>query len=514
MKALRTSIILAAACGFAATAYPDDKNETPVRTSRRLTVDWRTEFQRIDNFGASDCWYIQYAGLWADESRNRLADLLFSTEVGAGLSSWRFNIGAGINRERIAAPSRTVETFETAPGEYDWTRQEGTRWFLGAAKARGVDQFVAFACSPPARMTRNGFTNCTKGLGSTNLKAGMEDEFAKYLVDIVKHFRDNEDESQRVAINWISPINEPQWDWDGGIQEGCRAGNDDIKAVARALAAEIERQGLDANILLIEGGILDSMYLENRGMARKYGQTYGDYIDVLCGDPSINGGLGRTIACHSHWTGGPDRKLVMRREKLRAKLDEYPDWTYWQTEYCIMEGGRDLTMQSALRVAKVIHADLTIANASAWQWWLGFSPNNYKDGLIYSDWSDPGDPEIVFPSKILWIMGNYSRFVRPGSTRIALAGVDQVHGLAGSAYKSPDEESIALVLINTTESALTVKKIKISGLPKGARIEEWTPYVTSDREGDDLKAYPALPANAKYDVPPRSVVTLTGRLDR
>ena len=46
-------------------------------------------------------------------------------------------------------------------------------------------------------------------------------------------------------------------------------------------------------------------------------------------------------------------------------------------------GGRDLGMTTALYVARVIHTDLTMANAASWQWWLALSANNYKDGLIY-----------------------------------------------------------------------------------------------------------------------------------
>ena len=62
------------------------------------------------------------------------------------------------------------------------------------------------------------------------------------------------------------------------------------------------------------------------------------------------------------------------------------------SEFCILGdndgfkgNGRDLGMETALFVANVIHADLTIANASAWQWWLAVSPYDFKDGLVYID---------------------------------------------------------------------------------------------------------------------------------
>jgi O-glycosyl hydrolase len=150
-----------------------------------VVINTQIQFQEMDGFGASDCWSFQKIGEWSESQKNHVADLLFSTEVGIGLSQWRFNIGAGINTQTINHPWRTVETFETGSGEYDWTRQEEERWFLDAAKDRGVNQFIAFVNSPPGRMTRNGLTNCTNGVGSTNLKNGWENQFARYLKDIL-----------------------------------------------------------------------------------------------------------------------------------------------------------------------------------------------------------------------------------------------------------------------------------------------------------------------------------------
>jgi O-Glycosyl hydrolase family 30 len=87
----------------------------------RDTVLLDEERQIIDNFAASDCWSMQKIGAWSLSNRSRIADLLFSQIDGIGLSCWRFNIGAGIN-PRITNPWRTAETFEVAPGEYDWAR--------------------------------------------------------------------------------------------------------------------------------------------------------------------------------------------------------------------------------------------------------------------------------------------------------------------------------------------------------------------------------------------------------
>ena len=139
-----------------------------------VQVDTSKTFQTIDNFGASDCWTAQIYGGWSDEARGRVADLLFSETEGIGLTAWRFNIGGGRNLDRIRDYRRSPECFEIAEGEYDWTKQANEQRFLQEAKARGVDTFIAFVNSPPARMTRNGFTNCDPNVGTTNLKEGYE----------------------------------------------------------------------------------------------------------------------------------------------------------------------------------------------------------------------------------------------------------------------------------------------------------------------------------------------------
>ena len=102
-----------------------------------FVVDLGIKRQTIDNFGANDAWAMQKIGAWSETNKNRIADLLFSTNKGIGLSLWRFNLGAGINRETIYNDWRTVETFEIAEGKYDWTRQANERWFLRAATERG-----------------------------------------------------------------------------------------------------------------------------------------------------------------------------------------------------------------------------------------------------------------------------------------------------------------------------------------------------------------------------------------
>ncbi|MBL0158618.1 MAG: hypothetical protein IPP47_16160 [Bryobacterales bacterium] len=498
---------------LAATAAGAVHGEEPQKDRIRLD----TEYQTIENFGASDCWTMQKVGTWSMAARTRVADLLFSTSSGIGLSCWRFNIGGGLT-DQITTPWRAVETFEVAEGQYDWTRQAPERWFLAAAKARGVPQFLAFVNSPPGRMTRTGITYGRPGKDTTNLKPGFEGQFARYLVDVVEHFRMNPEQSERIAFDYLSPINEPNVDWNGKSQEGCRASNSDIKAVLRALDAELRKRKCRTEIAGIEVSGLAPLYAAADKMSKTYGAPYGNYVDEFAGDKSVAGMLKHRFLYHDYGSDRLKGQLVEDRQAARRKFDQYPGWKPWMSEYCVMTGSegkgggrRDLTMNTALDVARILHLDLTLVGVTAWQWWTAMSGVDYKDGLIYTDWRKPGDAESVIPSRLLWAFGNYSRFVRPGMRRIGLEGAGhEVTGLMGSAYKDEKAKRVVAVYVNMAAQAKRV--LPEFEARKGAwRLKSITPYVTSDRAGDELKEYPAAAPGGVIEIPARSVVTLVAQ---
>ena len=282
-----------------------------------------SEYQTIENFSASDCWSMQRLGTWSLPNRNRVADLLFSQTGGIGLSCWRFNIGGGIT-DKINNPWRTAETCEIAEGKYDWTRQDPERWFLGAAKARGVPQFLAFVNSPPGRMTRTGITYGQRGTDTTNLKPGFEGQFARYLVDTLEHFRTNPDKTERIAFDYISPVNEPNVEWNGLSQEGCRASNDDCKAMLRALDAELKKRKCPTEIAGIEVSGLAPLYSVVDRMSKTYNAKYGDYVDDFLGDRIINSTLNHRLSYHDYGSDLVKGQLVENRQAARKKFDQYP----------------------------------------------------------------------------------------------------------------------------------------------------------------------------------------------
>jgi hypothetical protein len=253
-------------------------------------------------------------------------------------------------------------------------------------------------------------------------------------------------------------------------------------------------------------------------MSKTYGSKYGNYLDDFLGDKTISGMLNHRFSYHDYGSDLLKGQLVENRQRVREKFDQYPGWKPWMSEYCVMTGsegkgggGRDPAMNTALDVARIIHLDLTLVGVTAWQWWTAVSGVNYKDGLIFTDWKKPGDTESIIPARLLWAMGNYSRFVRPGMRRVGLEGTEHdIRGLMGSAYKDEKARRAVAVYVNMGADPRTVQLDFELGSRRW-RLQSVTPYITSDREGDELKAYPAVAPGNPIEVPARSVTTLVAQ---
>jgi glucuronoarabinoxylan endo-1,4-beta-xylanase len=127
---------------------------------------------------------------------------------------------------------------------------------------------------------------------------------------------------------------------------------------------------------------------------------------------------------------------------------------YWETEVDTgtVNGDSD-GMPSALHLAQTIHDDLTKANLNAWHyWWLWAGGTSGLYDTTSKVWR-----------KALWVMGNFSRFARPGYLRVSTSGTPP-SGVDVSAYINPSSHALAVVAINTNTSSTNLP-LYISGAP-------------------------------------------------
>lgn len=488
-------------------------------------VDTGSPEQTVEHFGASDAWSMKYIGLWPESEQRKVADWLFSTEddatgkpKGIGLSIWRFNLGAGSEEQGDKAqiqPSTRTECFLNADGTYNWSKQEGQRRFLVLAKERGVPYLLAFLNSPPVFFTQNGLATNTGRGGTLNLREDCYDDFAKYIATSVEGL----EKHHGLHIDYISPLNEPDghWNWLGPKQEGTPATSREVARVARELDRQISKRKLTTKIIVNESSdyrCLLGTHMTDWQRAFELGALFSpDSTDTYVGKCK---NVLPLIAAHSYWTNTPLDYMRKIRQALRDSVNRY-GVDFWQTEICIMGndeeigggGGYDFGMKTALYVARVIHSDLVDANARSWSWWRAVG-GDYKDGLIRAYSVDDMKTGYAVDSKLMWALGNYSRFVRPGAVRYDMEaysadgsvvpdGCNDVHGIMCSAYRNKDGRWV-VVAINYSEA---VKPFNIAMGDGSAHT--WKMYRTSDVSGESLM--PVGSTAGQTTLAPRSITT-------
>ena len=403
----------------------------PAMAAETLTIDESVTHQTLESFGTSGAWWSQYVGLWDDKymntmktNRQRIATLLYDQKYGIGLTGYRYNLGAGSADSGLGNywdPNRRAQSFEVAPGEYDFSKDAGAQWFLKEVVRLGADEITLFFNSPLERLTISGTAQVTKGMNK-NIEPENYAEWAKYACDVTEYFL-----SQGVPVKFLSPINEPQWAWDDG-QEGCHYEPQQIAGVYIAFLEEMEKRPALAGV-----------ELSGPESGEWGGQTI-QYVSALLGNQKLSEHF-KAVDNHSYWSNTQSKVSFKNWMKV-----QYPDVKIRMSEWCEMVNGTALTMDSAIHLAQCVQEDLTVLDAVAWCTWGGVSPGGYRDGLIHATKNGTGEKSIV-PLKRLWAYGNYTRFIRPGFVRVDANGVKGAYPVAFKGERD-GKQQLVIVLIN------------------------------------------------------------------
>jgi len=491
----------------------------------KIKIDLANKAQVIENIGSSGCWFSEGIGkYWPVAKKEKIAQLLFSQKIdksgkleGIGLSAWRFNVGAGTleqgDSSGIVDFRRRADSFLNPNGTYDWNKQEGQRFFLKKAKEYGVGTLIAFSNSPPVQFTKNGLGYKTEKDYISNLREDRYEAYSDFLTAVIKHF-----DQEGLHFSYVAPVNEPQWDWfkkyKEADQEGSPWTNAEIFKITKTLNTSLEKEQLNSKILISEAGMLNYLYA-GPGKANNQIQNFFDqkspfYVGNLSHVPKI-------IAGHSYFTESNNKVLFETRKHLADTVKKYAV-NYWQSEYSMLadgfkEGakGDRSAMDCALFLAKVIHSDLTIGNATAWQFWNAYEPGSAKRNTRYylialqpnPDFKD-GEFEVT---KNLWALGHYSRFIRPGMSRVITETItdneQQKKDLMIAAFKDKNNK-LVLVITNygTTELNLQLD------ITHGRKYIATQTYLTNEQEGVDMKLLPKQKPNGIINIQARSIQTV------
>ena len=463
------------------------------QSTYNVTINPSKSYQTIVDFGASDCWTADFVGKYFSTSeKEKSAKWLFSQNFdangnpeGIGLSMWRINLGAGSAEQGansgIEDETRRGYCYLDAKGTYDWTKSAGQQYFMQQAKQYGVDHFLLFSNSAPVQFTKNGKAYTNAGEKDCNLNDNHFGDFADFLTTTAKHFID-----EGYNITMIDPVNEPQYDWTSG-QEGSPWSNESIAKLARELNTSITKLGLSAKILLPEACQWKALYMD--GTEKRANNQIEAFFNTANTQTYIGNleHLQKAVAGHSYWTFGTNDDLKNIREAVARKAAEYGLDVY-QTEWSMLDKEPSTTAgfpssydaasytDIALYMGKLIHCDLTFGNMASWSYWTTFAQekwgqknrfyllrlnaNGDNDHESYGDIKQGG---TISDNMNLWVLGNFSRFIRPGYQRVdhATDQSESLNKLMGSAYLSPDGKRLVIVYVNM--GSATGVKINVNG---------------------------------------------------
>ncbi len=490
-----------------------------------FTIHLSQKVQQIENFGASGAWYSEGIGkYWPVAKKERMAELLFSkgfdkngNPLGIGLSAWRFNIGGGTAEQGdssgISDPLRRVECFLSPNGKYDWNKQQGYVWFVKKAAAYGVKDLIAFSNTAPVQFNKNGLGFKTEKNYEANLKDDQYTNYANFLATVLQHF-----EKAGTPFRYISPVNEPQWDWSAKFgemnQEGSPWHNKDIYKIVNILDSVLLSKKINSKILVTEAGDLHALYEGQSRSGRQIQDFYNPASSMYVGNLKQ---MHQVIEGHSYFTEAGDSNMIAVRKKVldTASMYKVP---FWQSEYCMLSNGykdgkkgKIDPMDCALFLAKVIYHDLTVANATAWHYWNAWEPGDslfdtryYLLALKINPNNTDGDFSIT---KNLWALGHFSRFIRPGMHRIITERSDGLSELQAAKdvmlAAFADDKQIVVTVINYTSVA---KEIKLD-IPELKKMRSMLQYVTTADAANNLTKYP-LPSINNILLQPRSITTI------
>ena len=331
-------------------------------------------------------------GNWSDEKIDEIVDWLVSPE-GLNYRIFRYNIGGGDDPDNLnCSPHHMVEGkgiraemegFKDSPdGEYIWTRDAAQRKILLKIKERRPDAiFEAFSNSCPWWMTYSGCCSGNQTKYTNNLKPEFFEEFATYLIDICKYYKETYD----IEFRTISPFNEPRdvgWIANGSQEGCCFDVNSQIQFI-KILDSIIKKNGLDIEIVASE---------------ECYGsKSYDDLNEYE--NSNIIDLIGRWNI-HTYHVDVPESASI----SYKCKSNNLP---LWVSE----SGASGKGIAGNISLAKKIIRDIKYSGANAWLDWQYIESGGDQWCLVQAkDFQEDNVKKV----KSFYIRSHFSKFIKDG----------------------------------------------------------------------------------------------------
>jgi len=413
-----------------------------LRIGTTATINWTDVRQPIDGFGASSADFLT-------SLTPAQADFFFTTS-GIGLSILRTQIIPDI-------ATCNAEFHDGACSNSNGQILNGELETAKLAVARGASVFST-PWSPPGAYKSNGsFRN------GGHLLPSHYSDWARGIANYVSMMA-----SHGVPIYAVSVQNEPNGTADYG---SCMYTAQEIHDFVPHLYSALLSVGAGSTKVMIAEESMWAIDLTEAAMA----------------DPKIAPEVG-IIAAHGY--GDAE---IRAYHTGRARL--------WQTEASSQSSTYDGSIADGMNWAVKIHEYLDTANVNAWLWWFLTDMPCQGEG---TDNAALTDINGNIPKRA-YVSGQWSKFVRPGWSRI---GVSYFGPLRITAFKDPKDLSFAIIAVNLSDRAVR-QTFSLHGFSASAI----TPWITSA----DLSLAAQAPVQVSgtsfsYTLPGSSVTTFSGAL--
>lgn len=387
--------------------------------------------QHFDGWGVSLCWWARMCGEWDDDKIDEIVTWLVSP-TGLNYRFFRYNIGGGDDPQNRNCTEHhmgegkglraEMEGFKDFSGdEYHWDRDAGQRKIMLKIKEKRPDAvFEAFSNSAPYYMTYSGCVAGNTNAGKDNLRPEYYEEFAHYLVDVCKHYKD----VYGIEFKTLEPFNEPvtnYWGANGG-QEGCHFDASSQVKFLKVLAPILKESGLST--------VISASDETSVGQSVNTFKTYAS-----------SGVLPLVGQWNTHTYGGnnADRARI-------SHLAYQSNKPLWMSE--VGEGGSGIG--GNLNLAQKLFDDMRYIQPEAWFDWQYMEEGNDQWCTIKGNFSRQTYSKVK----------NY--YVRQQCTRFIKEGYDIVTSLNNNslAAVNPSRDTLVVVLIN--EGTAAVHNIDLS----------------------------------------------------
>lgn len=434
--------------------------------------------QKFDGWGVSLCWWANMCGKWDDKKIDEIVSWMVSP-TGLNYSHFRYNIGGGDDPENKHCDPHhmgkgkglraEMEGFKDFSGdEYHWDRDEAQRKIMLKIREKRPDAvFEAFSNSCPYYMTYSGCVSGSVDGGSDNLKPEYYEEFAHYLVDVCKHYKDE----YGIEFKTLEPFNESVtgfW-YANGVQEGCHFDYDSQVKFVKVLKPILEESGLKT--------VISASDETNVGLAVNGYKAFKNA-----------GALPLLGQWNTHTYSGSNADRV--HMAFLAHQDNMP---LWMSE--VGAGGNGIGGNLAL--AQKLFDDMRYLQPETWIDWQYMEEANDQWCTIRGSFSE----QSYYKVKNFYVRQQCSRFIKRGYNIVASLNDQSL------AAMNEAQDTLVLVLLNEGSDVYhSIDLSQLESMPASSNIRAYRTSLTEDLKV--VKPYTIEGSTMQVKLPSQSITTI------